>query len=171
MSHQSPITPELLSRVAALPPQTQNPALDLQRHREFIARIGRVLSGEQMLGDDEAFVYVYRTPSMNSLSWYPALASRSYGQLSLREGHVMVGDRRVVTLSAEHALEFLTSLMHRVSQERRELSLALNHRMEASGRSYPSPGGAEGHLLKEYDLLLDDIRHEYHYHRRGLGAD
>jgi hypothetical protein len=149
--------------------------LDLEAHRNFLLSVGDMLSGRSALpSEDSSVIFVYRHPSDLELMRCPQLGDTNFGRvIPNTQGGFSVNGVAVYSIDTPlDALGFLTSLLHLVTGHRRELSMHANRKMERNAKSaFNGPPGTEGHLLKEYDQLIEDIKHEYFYQRDRLSPN
>lgn len=142
----------------------------LEEHRTLLKEIGEIISGKRCIVSDESFHYFYRVASQWSGFLYKPMAQTDKGTVTRQEdGTIVAKDRPVFALCdhTEEALEFLMGVIHVVTTRRREVAMDANRDMPANNR-YPQPGGQRGHLLKEYDLLLEQLQTEYRHQRRRV---
>lgn len=143
---------------------TQN---QLKAYRDYLTHVGGILSGSKPLTVEGGEAIFYRTGDL--WSWQAIAESRqtTIGIIDI-ERHA-IGSNLVTSVNdPQESLTFLTSLLHLTSEKRRELALFANEQMENSNSRYATPTGPTGHLLKEFDNLIDQIKHEYHFQRQRI---
>jgi len=139
----------------------------LEGHRKFIEKVGDILSGNQALYEAGGNVYVYRVPSEKAGLNVEEVRNTKLGRLRYGPdgAHVQQGGEKKKLVSAvstpQKAIDFLSDVRHEVERRRRELAMKTN---EGHSREAATPGGRQGHLLKEYDQLLSLIKHEHYRH-------
>lgn len=152
-------------------PDIENINPDLDFHRDFIEYIGDLLSGQIAVRIEDSVVRVYRLPSHKMLMHEPEARNVGYGTISWNEqGYFEKNSGRPIQdWGPPHdKMDFLNDIRHRVESKRRDLALESNKKYESmrTSRDAAMPPGELGHLLREYDQLLEQINHE-HYRQRN----
>jgi hypothetical protein len=140
---------------------------NLDEHREFIQLIRDIISGQEKVGDSQqGEVLVFRIPQHTVLQNFREARDTNYGHLQWdAEGYFLEDEGTTVVEvgSPEEKIEFLSDLRNLVEQKRGALAMDANEDLAGDpSRSYASPGGAKGHLLKDYDQLLNHMNHTHH---------
>lgn len=141
----------------------------LEEHREFIGKVRAILSGNVGLYSAGNVVYVYRIPSEDAGLNIEEVRNTGLGELTYGSGEVFAeenGNRKKLVSAVstpQEGVDFLSDIRHEVERRRWELAKSSN---EEHNREAATPGGRKGHLLKEYDNLLDLIKHEHYKHDR-----
>ena len=147
---------------------------DLEEHREFIQVMGAIISGKRHISKDDITVWYYSLPQFKSMELYPDLRQVDLGEIHWDESGFLYLTHKdesreyeviEVSASAQDAIDFLSDVMHHVLSQRRKLAMPANRDMQQRSTSERTPRGAQGNLLREYDTLLDQIKHE-HFRQR-----
>lgn len=139
----------------------------LDDHREFLQLIRDTISGQRKIGDSQqGEVLVFRLPKHEVLQNFPQARNTQFGTIGWSTDGYHVEDTGTTIIevgSPQDKIEFLSDIRNLVEQKRGALATDANEDLAGNrSRSYASPGGAKGHLLKEYDQLLDHINHTHH---------
>ena len=140
---------------------------ELDDHREFIQKIRDIISGQKKVGQSpEGTILVFRIPQHSVLQHFRQARETDFGHIGWdQEGYFVEGEGTLIREvgSPEEKIEFLSDIRNIVEQKRGKLAMDANEDLAGDpSRSYASPGGAKGHLLKDYDQLLNQINHTHH---------
>lgn len=140
---------------------------ELDDHREFLQLVRDIVSGQRKVGDSQqGEILVFRLPKHQVLEHFKQARNTQFGTIGWDvEGYFIeeTGTQIIEVGSPEEKIEFLSDLRNLVEQKRGVLATDANEDLAGNpSRTYASPGGAKGHLLKEYDQLLEQMTHTHH---------
>jgi hypothetical protein len=139
----------------------------LTDHREFLQLVRDMISGQRKVGESpKGKILVFRLPQHQVLQHLQEARTTQFGTIGWDTETYYVeehGTPIVEVGSPEEKIEFLSDIRNLVEQKRGTLAMDANEDLAGNpSRDYASPGGEKGHLLKEYDALLDHITHVHH---------
>lgn len=146
--------PRRNSSAEVLPPDEGS----LDEHRAFLIKMGEYLDGSRPLNVTEDAVYVVQLPAYHAIEYVDEARNKPYGTLERTpEGFIIAqpsGKQVEVAGSVEEIIDFVSDIRQLTMNKRRQLAMEANREHT---RSFTQPGGRKGHLVKEYDELLDQL--------------
>ena len=130
----------------------------LEEHRQYLLKIGKLINGKRALSVEEHEILVLQRPDATALDYVDEVKETEYGILeALPDGTLVAqpsGKEVLVAGTPKQILDFVSEMRQLTMNKRRDLAIEANREHT---RSYTKPGGRKGHLLEEYDNLLDQL--------------
>jgi len=145
-----------------------------QQYRDQIQLTYDLLAGYKPLNETEDHIYIYTYPTSLAPSYTLDTSDKYIHHITFsdeEDGYIYTDPKtgkikKVYTFSSvEQKLDFLRTISNRLNASRIEVTVSSNQQLEQDRSVYSAPGGFRGHLIKEFDALLEQLKQEYYHHR------